>query len=88
MSFPTTSSAYGIWSLKEQRDAVRGSNWPSVAINVEYLVIAGGGGGGNNNSSAAGGGGGAGGYRSSVSGESSGANSSAESVFTATAGTA
>ena len=26
--FPSSSSAYGIWSLKEQRDAVRGDNWP------------------------------------------------------------
>jgi hypothetical protein len=49
---------------------------------VEYLVIAGGGGGGTGSSSfAGGGGGGAGGYRCSVEGESSGQNSSAESVF-------
>lgn len=43
--------------------------------NVEYLVIAGGGGGASRHA----GGGGAGGYRSSVVGESSGRNSSAES---------
>jgi hypothetical protein len=48
---------------------------------IEYLVIAGGGGGGW-----IGGGGGAGGYRCSVSGETSGRNSSAESPFTYTLG--
>ena len=30
--FPSSSSAYGIWSLKEQRDAVRGDNWPIIAL--------------------------------------------------------
>ena len=55
----------------------------SQIVNVEYLVVAGGGGGGGNR----GGGGGAGGYRCSVPGESSGANSSAESLFQATLGT-
>lgn len=48
--------------------------------NVEYLVVAGGGGGG-------GGGGGAGGYRSSVVGELSGGNSTAESRLSLTSGT-
>ena len=47
---------------------------------VEYLVVAGGGGGSDP------GGGGAGGYRSSVSGESSGGNTSAESALTLGAG--
>jgi len=28
MPHPSTSSAYGIWSLNEVRDAVRGENWP------------------------------------------------------------
>ena len=28
MPHPSTSSAYGIWSLNEVRDAVRGDNWP------------------------------------------------------------
>lgn len=51
--------------------------------NVEYLVIAGGGGGGAQH----GGGGGAGGYRSSVVGELSGANSSAEARLSLTSGT-
>jgi hypothetical protein len=45
---------------------------------VEYLVVAGGGGGSDT------GGGGAGGYRSSVSGETSGANSSAENPINVT----
>ena len=29
MPHPSTSSAYGIWSLNEVRDAVRGDNWPT-----------------------------------------------------------
>lgn len=53
-------------------------------LTVNYLVIAGGGGGGGGNP---GGGGGAGGYRSSVSGESSGGNSAAESALSLTAST-
>ncbi len=58
--------------------------------NVEYLVIAGGGSGGASNYSAnaTSGGGGAGGYRSSVVGELSGRNSSAEARMNLTAGTA
>ena len=54
--FPSPTSAYGVWSLREQRDAVRGGNWPTIPISVDYLIVAGGGGGG-----AFGGGGGAGG---------------------------
>ena len=54
--------------------------------NVEYLVIAGGGSGGQNNSGAGSGGGGAGGYRSSVIGELSGANSFPESTLTCASG--
>jgi len=30
MPHPSTSSAYGIWSLNEVRDAVRGDNWPTL----------------------------------------------------------
>ena len=30
MPHPSTSSAYGIWSLNEVRDAERGDNWPSI----------------------------------------------------------
>jgi hypothetical protein len=59
--------------------AVAGAS-TSPALTIEYLVIAGGGSGGN----FAGGGGGAGGYRSSVIGALSGANSSAEPVLTLT----
>jgi hypothetical protein len=51
-------------------------------LSVEYLVIAGGGGGGYDY----GGGGGAGGYRTSVSGATSGRNSSAESALTLSTG--
>ena len=32
MPHPSTSSAYGIWSLNEVRDAVRGENWPTTEI--------------------------------------------------------
>jgi len=54
---------------------------------VQYLVIAGGGGGGNFVGGVSnGGGGGAGGYRCSVSGESSGQLSAAESPMSVTAG--
>lgn len=58
---------------------------PSQALTCQYLVIAGGGGGGSNNT--AGGGGGAGGYRSSMIGELSGANSSPESTLSFASGT-
>jgi len=30
MPHPSSSSAYGIWSLNEVRDAVRGDNWPGL----------------------------------------------------------
>lgn len=60
-----------------------GSFIPFTNMDVEYLVVAGGGGGGYN----AGGGGGAGGYRSSVIGELSGANSATESRLSLTANT-
>ncbi|MFH1201092.1 MAG: hypothetical protein V1484_02060, partial [bacterium] len=53
---------------------------------VEYLVIAGGGGGGGQYSWSGGGSGGAGGYRSSVVGENSGHNSSAEPKLAVTTG--
>jgi len=38
MPHPSTSSAYGIWSLNEIRDAVRGENWPS-AFSLYPLTI-------------------------------------------------
>jgi len=53
--------------------------------NVEYLIVAGGGAGGAS-PYPYGAGGGAGGYRSSVQGESSGGNSSAESKINLSAG--
>jgi len=45
MPHPTSDSAYGIWSLNEVRDAVRGDNWPSVPVdeffaNVSLLINA------------------------------------------------
>jgi len=46
MAHPTSDSAYGIWSLNEVRDAVRGENWPEAAItdpnfaNVSLLINA------------------------------------------------
>jgi len=54
---------------------------------LEYLVVAGGGSGGTGSSGTGGGGGGAGGYRSSVVGELSGRNSTAESLFNVTQAT-
>jgi len=32
MPHPSTSSAYGIWSLNEVRDAERGDNWPPLIV--------------------------------------------------------
>ena len=91
MTFPTQSSASGIWNLKEVRNAIMGNDWPLQELQVEYLVIAGGGGGG----AQSGGGGGAGGYRTNyISGPSvnspklSGANSAIESAFIVSFGTA
>ena len=57
----SVSSASGIFTLKQAQEESGSSNWPSMAVEVEYLVIAGGGGG--SGGSAGGGGGGAGGYR-------------------------
>jgi len=54
-------------------------------LSVEWLVIAGGGAGGGTAGTYGGGGGGAGGYRTSVSGQTSGGNTSAESASTVTA---
>jgi hypothetical protein len=58
---------------------------PSATISGQYLVVAGGGGGGSNNT--AGGGGGAGGYRSAMTGQLSGANSSPETAVSLVSGT-
>jgi hypothetical protein len=65
---------------------MRAASGPYVPpLSVQYLVIAGGGGGGSLKDGT--GGGGAGGYRSSVSGELSGANSVAEAPLTLTLAT-
>jgi hypothetical protein len=58
---------------------------PSQTISGQYLVVAGGGGGGSNNT--AGGGGGGGGYRSAMTGQLSGANSSPETPVSLVSGT-
>lgn len=57
-----------------------------IEFPVEYLVIAGGGGGGTDNGTGAAQAGGAGGYRSSVIGELSGENSTAEATIAAFSG--
>ena len=45
--FPSSSNASGIWLLKDQRNAVMGSNWPTTIIPaMELILVAGGGGGG------------------------------------------
>jgi hypothetical protein len=77
--FNTTLSRY---------EGYNGVQWSFLndapSVTVEYLVIAGGGGG----AGAIGGGGGAGGYRSSVSGETSGAGSPAEAALSVPLSTA
>lgn len=59
------------------------------SLTTQYLVIAGGGGAGmaSDGANASGGGGGAGGYRSSVPGQTSGRNSSAEATLSLATGT-
>ena len=39
MPHPSTSSAYGIWSLNEVRDAVRGENWPSPGVPFNSVAL-------------------------------------------------
>ena len=65
MSYPTTSSASDVWSLRDAYKAEAGDNWPALSepLSVDYLIIAGGGGGGEWQ----GGGGGAGGYLTGTS---------------------
>jgi hypothetical protein len=58
---------------------------PSQTISGQYLVVAGGGGGGGNNTACGGGGGG--GYRSAMTGQLSGANSSPETAVSLVSGT-
>jgi len=57
-----------------------------ASLDVQYLVIAGGAGGGGDSVGGGGGGGGAGGYRTNVSGQTSGRNSSAESALSLSTG--
>jgi hypothetical protein len=60
---PTSSSAVGIWTLKEQLQARNDNNWPGSTYSptIEYLIAGGGGsGGGAVSPNARGGGGGAG----------------------------
>jgi hypothetical protein len=78
---------YSVLANSSSKLLVKGQvneNPPSSSFDLQYLVLAGGGGMGSpvNDS----GGGGAGGYRSSASGERSGANSDPETLFTATIG--
>ena len=73
VNLPAVTKSYKVHSFTSGGTfAVTGSG------NVEYLVIAGAGGGG-------GGGGGAGGYRTNVSGETSGGGASAEATYGVTA---
>jgi hypothetical protein len=73
----TTSGGYTIHTFNSS-----GTFTAFRPLQCEYLVVAGGGGGGTRH----GGGGGAGGYRSSVAGELSGENTTAEAVLSASAG--
>jgi len=78
----TTTGSYRVHTFTSSGSFVVPSG--TTLSNVEYLVIGGGGGGGGPIS----GGGGAGGYRTSVPGQTSGGNSSAESrISTLSAGT-
>jgi hypothetical protein len=72
----TTSGGYTIHTFNTS-----GTFTAFRPLECEYLVIAGGGGGGRSGTPWSNGGGGAGGYRSSVSGELSGANSTAEPIL-------
>jgi len=84
----TTSGSYRVHTFTSSSSFVVPSGLS--LSNVEYLVIAGGGGGGGHSANGyyndGGGGGGAGGYRNSVSGETSGGNSSAETALSLSAG--
>lgn len=80
----TTAAGYTIHTFTSS-----GTFVPNRDLQVEYLVIGGGGSGGvsNYSANATSGGGGAGGYRSSVVGELSGRNTSAEARLNLTANT-
>jgi len=74
----TVAATYSVVSFTSS------SAWtvPNGVTSIQYLIVAGGGGGGANTA----GGGGAGGYRSSVPGELSGGQTSAESPLSVAAG--
>lgn len=65
--FPSSTTADGIWTLKQQRRAQLGDNWPELAILIDYLVVGGGGGGSGGLSGVYWGGGGAAGVARSAS---------------------
>ena len=44
--FPSSSGADGIWTLKQNRRAELGGDWPLMPAVADYLIVAGGGGGG------------------------------------------
>jgi len=84
----------GQFSFRTDDDVVEfydGSDWVEFSgggVEVLYVLVGpGGAGGGSTGSNRAGGGGGAGGYRCNVTGENSGANSSAEGSLTLVPGT-
>lgn len=81
--FPSTTTADGIWTLKQQRRNVLGETWPTIAlIPVDYLVVGGGGGGSGGLSGVYwGGGGGAG-----VARLASGVGLTAGATYTVTIG--
>ena len=57
----------GMWTTRQQLQAINNGTWPSVAMPIEFLLIAGGGGGATSYDSRAGAGaGGAGGYLSAT----------------------
>ena len=80
----TTSGNYRIHSFTSSGTFVN----TLASLSVEYLVIAGGGAGGvgDAGANAYGGGGGAGGYRTNVTGQTSGASSSAEAALSLSTG--
>lgn len=84
-SYQVKIRAVNQYGIGAESNALAFTTSAATISGVEYLVIAGGGGGGRGGRG--GGGGGAGGYRSSVVGQSSGQNSSAEATLTINAGT-
>ena len=75
VTYLADTDTFEFWDGTAYQPLVSGGDF----VPVSYLLVAGGAGGGSGNTdTAGGGGGGAGGYRSSVAGESSGENSTAE----------